>query len=70
MLKIFNIAAIMLCLLLCGCARRAMHVEFLVGAECHPEARLVGCDGESPPRHCKQIKLKFDKNCEKLAVGH
>ena len=56
------------CLVLCGCARRPASpggLTFVVGTECHPSARMVGCDHAEPPS-CKRIALSYDKACERL----
>jgi hypothetical protein len=54
---------------LCGCAHRTATpgITFLVPTHCHPSARLVNCDRNSPP-HCKRIALTYDKNCEQLVA--
>lgn len=57
------------CLLLCSCARHSVSpgITYLVGPECHPKARLVDCDRNSPPS-CKRITLNYDKACEQMVV--
>lgn len=50
---------------LCGCARRPVGVNYLVGTECHATAEMRNCDRNSPP-NCQKIALTFPKGCEKL----
>ena len=59
------------CVLLCGCARRPVRpsVNYFVGGECHPKAKLFGCDLTSPP-HCRRIALDYDKACEQIVAGN
>jgi len=63
---------ILWCVILCGCARRPGApggLTFMVGVECHPSAKMVGCDQAEPPS-CKRIALTCDKACEQLVAQH
>jgi hypothetical protein len=65
-----KLALILWCVILCGCGRRPAAnrgLTFYVGTECHPTARVTGCDQNTPPK-CKEIDLKYDKACEQLVV--
>jgi hypothetical protein len=54
---------------LCGCsAHKPIGINYVLGPECHISARLFGCDSSSPPR-CKKIFVKYDKNCEQIAIS-
>lgn len=57
--------------MICGCARHAPRVvvNYYVGVECHAHAKLLECSGSQSPPDCKKIVLRYDKNCEQLALS-
>jgi len=67
--KSLGIAALAL-LVLTGCApRHAVQGQtYAAGTECHTSVVMLGCDDSSPP-HCRAIRAKFDKGCERLLAG-
>ncbi len=50
-----------------GCLRRPTGVNYIVGPECAPSAKLKNCDLADPP-HCQKVALRWNKGCEKLAA--
>ena len=59
--------ALLFCSLGCSAKRPVKGRMYDVGPECHPHARMTGCNEASPPK-CSRIALAFDKGCEQIAV--
>lgn len=59
-----------LAVVLAGCAHRPVRsgITYFVGAECHPSAKMLHCDQNSPP-NCGQITLKYDRACEQIVAS-
>lgn len=58
-------------IVLAGCAAKHVQapgqINYTVGPECHPSAKLIHCNSDSPPR-CQFNSIKFDHGCEKVVV--
>jgi hypothetical protein len=67
-LLVARILVAIVCLALAGCMRRGRGANYFVGPHCHATARLIDCDGASPPR-CQKVAVSFDKACEQLDVA-
>jgi hypothetical protein len=61
-----SFSLVLFVLLLVGCMNRPAGVNFLVGPECHPTAKMFGCQPTSPPSGCHKIALRYDQACEQM----
>lgn len=61
---------VLMLLVLTGCAKHVKApgvINYTVGPECHPSARLLHCDSANPP-NCQTAEVKYDKDCEQISA--